>query len=107
MNDVIIGVGNLDGKGIYANRDFAQGEVVIQYNLRNISPQEYNKLPKIEKMFVHEHDGNLQLYLEPARYVNHSSNPNTYQDHDRHCDIALRDIKKGEMITCDNTKDDF
>ena len=41
----------------------------------------------------------------PERYVNHSKNPNTHQTHK--CDVVLRDIKKGEMITTDATKDDI
>ena len=57
-------------------------------------------------MFVHEHWNQLYLYGEPERYVNHSNNPNIYQDLKKQQDIALRDIKKGEMITGDATKDD-
>lgn len=50
--------------------------------------------------------GVVHLYSEPERFVNHSPNPNTYQDLVKKCDIALRDIEKGEMITTDATKDD-
>ena len=49
----------------------------------------------------------IYLYAEPKWYVNHSDNPNTYQDLIKQCDIALRDIKKGEMITGDATQDDI
>ena len=58
-------------------------------------------------MFTHTHWGQIHLYLEPDRYVNHSKKPNTYQDLVNKCDIASRDIKKGEMITCDASKDDI
>lgn len=68
---------------------------------------EYKNLPKSEKMFTHTHWGVIHLYLEPARYVNHSKNPNTYQNPNNQCDIALRDIRKGEMITTDGAKDDI
>lgn len=107
MNDVIIGKGKLAGKGVYANRDFKKGEVVMKYHLKPLTTEEYNKLPKSEKMFTHTHWGQIYLYLEPDRYVNHSDTPNTYQDLVNKCDIARRDIKKGEMITCDDTKDDI
>lgn len=53
MNKVILGEGNIFGKGVYADRDFKRGEVVIRYK----------------------------------------------------CDIAIRDIKAGEQVTADATKD--
>lgn len=39
----------------------------------------------------------------PEKYVNHSCNANTYSDN--FCDIAKRDIKEGEEITADYSKD--
>ena len=107
MNDVTIGRGNLAGKGVYTNSDIKEGEIVIKYNLKLLTKDEYNNLPKGEKMFIHKHYGQVHLYSEPERYVNHSKNPNTYQDLERQCDIALRDIKKGEAITTNATKDDI
>lgn len=107
MSEVIIGKGNLNGKGIYANRDFKKDEVVIKYNLKSLSEQEFENLPESEKEFTHTHRGVIYLYSEPERYVNHSDEPNTYQDLTSKCDVALRDIKKGEMITCDAAKDDI
>ena len=107
MSDVIIGKGNLDGKGVYANRDFRKGQVVIKYHLNPLTENEFVNLPENEKMFTHLHWGTINLYSEPERYVNHSDNPNTYQDLMKQCDVALRDIKKGEKITGDATKDDI
>lgn len=107
MNNIYIGHGNLAGKGVYANRDFKKGEIVIYYKLKPITRDEYNKLPISEKMFVHTHHESLLLYSEPERYVNHSDNPNTYQDLNNHCDIALRDIQRGEQITTDSSQDDI
>ena len=57
-------------------------------------------------MFTHIHYGQVYLYSEPERYVNHSETPNTYQDLKKQQDIALREIKKGEMITTNANKDD-
>ena len=105
--DVFIGKGNLAGKGVYANRDFKEGEVVIQYHLKPLTEEEYEQLPESEKMFTHTHWDQIMLYGEPERYVNHSDDPNTYQDLKKQQDIALKDIKKGEMITGDATKDDI
>ena len=107
MSDVIIGKGNLARKGVYANRDFKKGEVVVKYNLKPLTKEEHKNLPKSEKMFTHTRWGVTYLYFEPERYVNHSKNPNTYQDFINQCDVAIRDIKKGDMITCDATKEDI
>lgn len=107
MNDVIIGTGKLAGKGVYANRDFKKGEIVITYNLTPLTKEEYYNLPKGFKRFTHKQWGVIQLYGEPERYVNNAKTPNTYQDLLNKCDIALRDIKKGEMITTDSSKDNI
>jgi hypothetical protein len=107
MKDIIIGKGSLDGKGIYAGRDFKKGEVVIQYKLKALTDEEFRDLLKNERLFVHTHWGTKFLYSEPERYVNHSPNPNTLQDLTKKCDIAICDIKKGEMITTDARKDDI
>lgn len=107
MSGVIVGEGDLAGKGVYAARDFKNGEVVIQYHLTPLTEGEYGALPESEKMFTHSHRGTTMLYGKPERYVNHSDNPNTYQDLVKQCDIAIRDIQKGEMITTNATKDDI
>lgn len=106
MNELLIGKGDLAGKAVYANRDFKKGEVVIRYNLRPLAEEELENLPQSEKEFTHIHYGVVYLYSEPERYVNHSEQPNTWQDLSSKCDVALRDIKKGEMITTDASKDD-
>lgn len=106
MSDVLIGKGKLAGKGVYAARDFKKGEIVVQYNLIPLTQDEFDKLSNSEKQFTHSYRGQIFLYQEPERYVNHADNPNTYQDHMQKADVALRDIKKGKMITTDATKDD-
>lgn len=104
---VVVGKGNLAGMGVYANKDFKPGEVVITYNLIPLTEEQYNQLPESEKLFTHRHWGTINLYSVPERYVNHSNDPNTRQDLIKQCDIALRFIKKGEMITSDATKDEI
>lgn len=106
MSNVIIGRGNLQGFGVYAAKDFKKGEIVIQYTLKLLSNKEFEELSENEKMFTHVHHGQIYLYSKPERFVNHSDTPNTYQDVKQQCDMALCNIKKGEMITTDATKDD-
>jgi SET domain-containing protein len=107
MNDVTIRKGNIFGKGVFAKRDFKKGEIVILYTLRKLTEKEFHDLPKKEKNFVHKHWGTYYLYSIPERYVNDSSNQNTLQNLKVRCDVAIRDIKKGEEITTDATKDNI
>lgn len=105
MNDVYIGKGKLAGKGVYAARDFDVGEIVEFYNLKLLSQEDFDRLPKTEQMFVHSFWGRMYLFPEPSRYTNHSSNPNTESDLKQMCDIAVKPIKKGEMVTTSATKE--
>ena len=108
MKDVLIKkskIGQFE-KGVFANKYFKKGEVVIKYGLKPLTKEQYKKLPKSEKMFTHSHWGQIYLYSIPERYVNHSNSPNVQQNLVKQCDIALRDIKKGEEITGDSKKDD-
>jgi len=90
MNNVYIGEGDLAGKGVYANKDIEKGEIVIKYNLKQLSEEEYKNLPENERMFAHVHHGNIFLYGEPERYVNHSGKPNTYQDLENGCEHCIK-----------------
>jgi hypothetical protein len=99
--DVYVGEGALDGKGIYAGRSFAEGQVVVPYRLRKLNREEYLALNSTERLFVHSYWGERHLYPPPARFVNHSDAPNMYQDFEREADIALRRIEAGEFLTID------
>lgn len=110
MDNVIIKkskIGQFD-KGAFANRDFKKGEIVIRYsNLKPLTQKEFRNLPQSEKKFTHNHWGVIYLYPSPARWVNHSSHPNTVQNLKERYDVAIRNVKKGEEITTDATKDDI
>lgn len=105
MDDVVVGAGNLAGRGVYAGRDFAAGEVVVTYQLAPLDEVDYRALPAGEDLFVHSYGGRRYLYPAPARFVNHSDDPSCFQDFDRYCDIALLPIAKGEPITIDATQE--
>lgn len=105
MDDVYIGKGKLAGKGVYASRDFSIGEVVKYYNLIPLTQDDFYILPEDERMFVHTFFGKMYLFPEPSRYTNHSANPNTRSDLRQMCDIAIKPIKKGDMITINATKE--
>lgn len=98
-----------DRVGAFANRDFKKGEVVIKWDLKALSADEYEKLPQYEKdNFCHHRNGICWLYPDPERHVNRFNHPNVVPDFDKQANIALRDIKKGEELSiADNTIEDF
>lgn len=106
MNDVTISKGPMSGKGLYAARDFKKGEVVIKYELKPITFQELKALSPEDYAATHTVNGQIYLYPEPVRYVSHSENPNVKNDHQQRANIALRDIKAGELIAVDARYDD-
>lgn len=103
MSNVFIGDGKLATKGVYAARDFEEGELVKEWNLKELSQADFDALPKSEHMFVHSFWGKMWLFPEPSRYTNHSANPSVISNYEGMCDYAARDIKKGEMITVNAT----
>ena len=105
MDDVYIGKGRLAGKGVFAARDFEQGETVKYYNLRELSQADFDSLPVSDQMFVHSFWGKMYLFPEPSRYTNHSAHPNTKSDLKNMCDYAVRPILKGDMITTNATEE--
>jgi hypothetical protein len=101
VDGLTVGAGNLGGRGVYAARDFAAGEVVVPYTLQPLTRTEFDALPPGEDTFVHSYGGRRWLYPPPARWVNHADHPSCYQDFERACDVALRQIPAGEAITID------
>lgn len=97
-----------DGLGVFALRDFKKGEVVVEYNLRKLTQDEFKQLSKSEKHFTHKRDGIIYYYPDPERHVNRYKDPNVYPDFERNGDVALRDIKKGEELSIQSDiKEDF
>lgn len=101
MKDVIVKNSPIEGKGVYANRDFKKDEIVVKWDTSRIIDKE-----ELESFSQDDQDhsccignGKYIIMQEPSKYVNHSCNPNTYVKNQ--CDVALRDIKKGEEITTD------
>ncbi|MDP3993673.1 MAG: SET domain-containing protein [bacterium] len=112
MSDIVVKrskIGQFEnGLGVFANRNFKKGEIVVRYpDLKPLTEKEFQQLPDSEKTFTHTQWGTKYLYPLPARYVNHSDEPNTVQDLKKRHDIATRDINRGEEITTDATKDDI
>jgi hypothetical protein len=97
---VIVKDSRIQGKGVYASRDFKKGEVVIDWSKcsKELTKKQLDKLSKNEKKYVScSSKGKWVLFSAPAKYVNHSCDPNTKAKDG--CDVAIRAIKKGEEIT--------
>jgi len=103
------------GKGVFANKNFKKGDIIIHVDYRkskDIVKKEY--IPKLSLR-----DGDHLCYLGRRKYVidyspfamvNHSCNPNSYVRY-RNMKIrylvSLREIKKGEEVVCDYVIDTF
>ena len=106
MEDIIVKESKIDGKGVFASRNFKKGEIVVKWDIsRQLTKEEVDKLSGNEKRYVAYMEGKYILMQPPARYVNHSCDANTYADN--FCDIAKRNIKKGEEITGDYAEEDI
>lgn len=107
MSDLIVKESKIHGKGVFANRDFKKGEVVMKYNLKKLTREEFEELPESEKQFTSQEGDIIWLFHSPERYVNHSCESNTNPSLKDKCDVAIRDIKKGEEILNDYSKDNI
>ncbi len=97
-DEVIVKQSNIHGKGVFANRDFKTGDIVLRWDKSNVlSVEEVEKLTDDEKRYVNLVDGVYVQMQEPEKYVNHSCDSNTTAK--QFCDIATQDIKDGEEIT--------
>ena len=101
---VMVKNSNIEGKGVFALRDFKKGEIVLRWNMsRILSKEEVEKLNEEEKEYISFLNGKYVIMQEPERYVNHSCEPNTTAKN--FCDVAITDIKAGEEITADYTEE--
>ncbi|MFH1630775.1 MAG: SET domain-containing protein [Candidatus Aenigmatarchaeota archaeon] len=104
MVDVIVKKSKIHGKGVFANRDFKPGEIILRWDTSHkLSLEKVRKLPTKTKNHVTLCDGVYTLMQSPERYINHSCNANTKMVD--FCDVAKRNIKKGEEITGNYAED--
>jgi hypothetical protein len=104
------GIGQFeDGLGVFACRDFKKGEIVIKWNLKILTEEQYQKLSSYEKEnFCHRRNGVRYYYPDPERHVNRFKDPNVVPDFEKEANIALRDIQEGEELSIlDSTEEDF
>jgi len=98
IDDVIVQNSKIHGKGVFALCNFKKGEIVLRWDISNtLSKEEADKKSDKEKRYITFLDDKYVIMQEPEKYVNHSCDANTTAKD--FCDIAIRDIKRGEEIT--------
>lgn len=98
----------IHGTGVFAAEDIPEGKLIWQFvpGLDLVIPNEMlETYPAAVRKYVEEYGyedlyrpGNVVLSGDNARFINHSHTSNTCSNKDDA--FALRDIKKGEEITC-------
>jgi SET domain-containing protein len=105
---------DIAGIGLFADQDIAKGTVTWQfmpgYDLL-LRRTEIEALPEPARSNLLDHtyhDAETGLYVlcaDNARFMNHAEEPNTAGVHAKGAiegyDVATRDIKMGEELTCD------
>ncbi len=101
MYDIEVRDSGIEGKGVFATRDFAVGEKIYEYQPgRRIKRSEVSFLTQEEQEHLDVFDPDYyELMTPPASYVNHSCDPNMIEK--ERVGYALKPIKKGEELTAD------
>jgi uncharacterized protein len=100
MKDIIVKKSKINKKGVFVLRDFKKGEAIFKWKPKKLTETEFAKINENEKHYTMKvGKGKYFLMQPPERFVNHSCNPNTKVKNN--CDVAIRNIKKGEEITSD------
>ena len=99
MEKVVVHDSAIHGRGVFATRRIEPGEVIIDGCREVLSDDATKSLPTEERIFLAVLDGQSILMKPPARFVNHSCNPNA-RGTDRH-DVATRVVEAGEEVTVD------
>jgi hypothetical protein len=95
-----VGRSAIDGSGLFARRALAEGETVLVLGGTLIDDAELARLSRHSSLAVGEGINLLQTDDDPARYGNHSCDPNLWLA-DEVTLVARRRIEAGEELTVD------
>jgi SET domain-containing protein len=104
-DNVLVRQSVIHGTGAFARRDLAKGSQVIEYIGEKISKAESARRIDSDNEFIFTLDDEFDLDgkvdWNPARFINHSCDPNCEAEIDGHrvWIIALRDLKAGEELS--------
>ena len=104
MPDVLVKKSKIQGKGVFAGRNFRKGEIAMRWDTSIIlTKSDARKIPVNTRKYLVHSDGMYVLTQSPEKYLNHSCTPNTMEKN--HSDVAMRNILKGEELTTDYSLD--
>jgi len=109
-----LGLSDIAGIGLFADQDIPKGTVTWRF-MRDfdqlLTKKKIDSLPEparsklLDHVYLNEADGFFVLCADNARFMNHADEPNTAGVHEPGAiegyDIAIRDIRAGEEMTCD------
>jgi hypothetical protein len=98
--DVAAGPSTIEGTGLFAGRAFDEGETVVVLGGTIIDDADLSRLRRHSSLAVGEGINLLQADDDPARYGNHSCDPNLWLA-DEVTLVARRRIDAGEELTVD------
>lgn len=109
-----LGLSDIAGIGLFAAEDIHKGTVTWRYMEdfdRLLTQEEIDRLPEparsdlLNHVYLNATSGRYVLCADNARFMNHADDPNTEGVHAPGAiegyDIATRDIRAGEEMTCD------
>jgi SET domain-containing protein len=104
----------IEGLGLFAQEDIPKGTVTWRFVPgfdQTFTAEDIANLPEpahqemLRYTYFHQRTGRYVACLDNARFMNHDDKPNTAGAYDHEADegydVATRDIKKGEELTCD------
>lgn len=95
--NIIIKKSKIIGKGIFANKNFSKGEVILKWKPKLIKKSDIKGLSKKERTYIEKIRSRYYIMQSPERLMNYSCKFNTVVK--SKSDVAIRDIRKGEEIT--------
>ena len=106
MSGVIVGESKIHGRGVFAARDFAEGEIIFAIDDSRVVDEAHPLRPEYGELDYHCDylaGGKVVLMKSPERHINSSCDPNVFVktiEGVRHL-VARRCIKTGDELAYD------
>lgn len=106
MENVSVGKSEIHGVGVFAERDFDEGEIILEIDDSRLVDDSHSLRPELGEYDFHcdyLENGKVVLMRSPERHINSCCEPNTFVKtiEGKRYVVARREIKKGEELTYD------